>query len=200
MSVLARRLCLHLCFLVVLVIPLTAVGLDVSGMYTATVNSTSLALTLTQQGTSVAGSMQVSGTDCFSSLTFAGTLGGSTLTGTFTDQVSSIFVRLTVSSNKLAGTYSITAGSCKGDNGNVTFTRVAVPPTPTPTATPTVFCAGDCDGNGLVTVTELVTLATIELGHENSSACPSGVPGDGRVDVALVVNAVNNLLEGSCPP
>ena len=114
MSVQAHRLCLYLCFFVVLVIPFTAVGLDVSGMYTATVlgnhTSTSLALTLTQQDTSVAGSMQVSGTDCFSSLTFAGTLSGSVLNGTFTDQVSSIAVRLTASSNKLTGTYNITAG------------------------------------------------------------------------------------------
>ena len=48
-------------------------------MYTATVPGnhgqvTSLALMLTEQGTSVSGSMQVSGTPCFSSLTFTGTL------------------------------------------------------------------------------------------------------------------------------
>ena len=57
-------------------------------------------------------------------------------------------------------------------------------------------CSGDCDGSGDVTVNELITLVNIALGTAQPSACPHGVPSGGTVDVALIIQAVNNALSG----
>ena len=59
-----------------------------------------------------------------------------------------------------------------------------------------VSCVGDCDGNGQGTIDELVTLMKIALGKPLS--CPSGVPAGATVDVSLILQAVNNDLNG-CP-
>lgn len=71
--------------------------------------------------------------------------------------------------------------------------------TPSETPTPTLprnVCVGDCDGNGQVTVDELLTLVNIALGNAPPSACPHGVPSGASVDVALIIQAVNNALNG----
>ena len=57
-------------------------------------------------------------------------------------------------------------------------------------------CVGDCDGNGDVTVNELITLVNIALGYAPPSACPNGVPSGRQVNIALIVQAVNNALYG----
>ena len=45
-------------------------------------------------------------------------------------------------------------------------------PTPVPTATP-VPCVGDCNGDGEVTVDELLTMVNIALGNLPVTACPA---------------------------
>jgi hypothetical protein len=72
-------------------------------------------------------------------------------------------------------------------------------PTPAPTipltSTPTP-CVGDCNGNGQVTVDEILTLVNIALGKDQVSRCPHGIPDGAAVDVALILQAVNNALNG----
>ena len=80
-----------------------------------------------------------------------------------------------------------------------------VPPTLTVTATartsPTstsipIACVGDCDGLNGVTVNEIITLVNVALGNAEPSACPHGVPDATEVNVALIIQAVNNALGG----
>jgi sugar lactone lactonase YvrE len=61
-------------------------------------------------------------------------------------------------------------------------------------STPT--CDGDCNGNGQVTIDELLTLVNIALGNAQPSACPHGVPRGAEVNVALIIQAVNHALNG----
>jgi hypothetical protein len=74
--------------------------------------------------------------------------------------------------------------------------------TPTPTVTPiSSTCVGDCDGSGDVTVNEIITLVTMALGSQTQlSACPHGIPPGitdvSQVDVAVIIQAVNNALNG----
>ena len=68
----------------------------------------------------------------------------------------------------------------------------------TPTAAPSAY-VGDCDASGVVTVNEIITLAKIALGTQHVSECPSGLPAtatDANVTVAVIVQAVNNALNG----
>jgi hypothetical protein len=79
-------------------------------------------------------------------------------------------------------------------------------PTATPTAliTPTVTplgigCAGDCDRNGGVEITDLITGVSIGQGRVALASCPSyDVAADGLVDIAELLLAVQNLRDG-CP-
>ena len=59
-------------------------------------------------------------------------------------------------------------------------------------------CVGDCNGNGEVTVSDVIMLVNIALGAAEASACPHGIPGSASVDIALIVQAVNSALT-SCP-
>lgn len=71
--------------------------------------------------------------------------------------------------------------------------------TPVPTSTPTPMpCGGDCDGLSGVTVNEIITLVNIALGNADNSACPHGILAGATVDVSLIIQAVNNALNG-CP-
>lgn len=72
-------------------------------------------------------------------------------------------------------------------------------PTPEPSATPTAEpCLGDCDGNGEVTIDEIVSLMNIVLETVPASSCPEGDANlDGFVTVDEVVSAVNRAL-GQC--
>ncbi|MFI5395225.1 MAG: dockerin type I domain-containing protein [Candidatus Binatia bacterium] len=84
-------------------------------------------------------------------------------------------------------------------------TPTAVPiPTATSTSTQTVSptstprpCAGDCNGNGTVTVNDILTLVNIALGNASITTCEAGdVNHDGRVTVDEILAAVNNALNG----
>jgi CSLREA domain-containing protein len=57
-------------------------------------------------------------------------------------------------------------------------------------------CIGDCNNDHSVTVNELVTLVNIALGNAEPATCPNGVPADAEVDIALIIQAVNNTLDG----
>jgi hypothetical protein len=77
--------------------------------------------------------------------------------------------------------------------------------TATPTATanatsiPTPRCVGDCNGDGVVTVDELLTMVNIGLAIEGSPPCDAGdANGDGQITVDEILLAVNNALSG-CP-
>lgn len=67
--------------------------------------------------------------------------------------------------------------------------RLSRPQTPT-------LCVGDCDGTGTVAVTGLITLVNIALGRAQASTCPHGIPSGATVNVALIIQAVNNALNG----
>ena len=60
-------------------------------------------------------------------------------------------------------------------------------------------CAGDCDGNGTVSIDELVTQVGIALGGIGLEQCPvADANGDGAVTIEELVRAVSAALEG-CP-
>lgn len=69
-------------------------------------------------------------------------------------------------------------------------------PVPTPTPVP---CIGDCDGNRIVTVDEVLTMVNIALGNAAPTSCPSGDgSGDRQITVDEILVAVHNALIG-CP-
>ena len=69
-------------------------------------------------------------------------------------------------------------------------------PTPTATVNPTA-CVGDCNGDGVVRVNELVVGVNIVLGSAPVTACPSfDRSHDGVVTISDLVAGVNNLLYG----
>lgn len=86
-------------------------------------------------------------------------------------------------------------------------------PTPTPTPLPTALAlgdraapagiaaiTGDCDGNGRVTIDELVRGVNIALGLQPLSRCPDfDANRDGRVTIDELVRAVNIALNGLPP-
>lgn len=71
-------------------------------------------------------------------------------------------------------------------------------PTPTPTPSPTPgLCRGDCDGNGRVTVDELLRGVRVALGDGTSAACPGlDRNGDGLTTIDDLVAAVASALQG----
>ena len=59
------------------------------------------------------------------------------------------------------------------------------------------ICAGDCDGNGAVTINELVTGVNILLGYLIPAACPAGdFNGDGAITVDESETAIGNAYDG----
>ena len=60
-------------------------------------------------------------------------------------------------------------------------------------------CVGDCNGDGEVTINELILGVNIALGSTPVSACEAFANGEGVVDIAQLIKGVNNALNG-CPP
>ena len=89
------------------------------------------------------------------------------------------------------GADSFTFTASDGDSdGNLATVRVDVAAAPT--------CLGDCDGNGAVTIEELIRAVNIALNGDGVAACPSiDRSGDGTVSIDELVAAVNAAL-GSC--
>jgi len=70
-------------------------------------------------------------------------------------------------------------GACKGD----------------PLGAP--ICVGDCNGNGQVTVDEILTLVNIALGSTPLTTCQAGDANhDGQITIDEILTAVNNALNG----
>lgn len=64
---------------------------------------------------------------------------------------------------------------------------------------PTPSCVGDCDGNGMVAINELILGVNIALGTASVDDCPAfDENGDGMVGINELVTAVNNALN-NCP-
>jgi len=60
-------------------------------------------------------------------------------------------------------------------------------------------CGGDCSGDGMVTVDELLTLVNIDLGNAPVADCGAGdVNGDGQITINEILAGVNDALNG-CP-
>ena len=104
-------------------------------------------------------------------------------------------------------------GAPSGDTPTPTATGVVSTPTVQPTAThtfgpPTATrtvgntptpgpCVGDCSGDGVVAINELITGVNIALGNAQASACPSfDTNSDGSVAVNELISGVNALLNG----
>ena len=61
---------------------------------------------------------------------------------------------------------------------------------------PLISCVGDCNGNGAVTIDELISTVNIALGNAQPAACVHGVLSGISVTVAVIIQAVNNALTG----
>ncbi|MGD0946104.1 MAG: hypothetical protein ABSA52_01635 [Candidatus Binatia bacterium] len=62
---------------------------------------------------------------------------------------------------------------------------------------PVAPCAGDCNGDGTVTVSELLTMVDVALGNANIDGCFAGDANhDGQITVDEIHTAVNHALEG----
>ena len=60
-------------------------------------------------------------------------------------------------------------------------------------------CLGDCDGNGAVTVNEIIVMVNIDLGSLPVTGCPAADPDNtGTVSITQIIAAVSNALNG-CP-
>ncbi|GBD26832.1 hypothetical protein HRbin30_02174 [bacterium HR30] len=82
-------------------------------------------------------------------------------------------------------------GTCQGTGNFPTPTPTsAVTPSPTP-----VRCVGDCDGDGSVTIDNILTMVNIALGQTPLSSCFAGDEnGDGTITVDELVAAVTAAL------
>jgi hypothetical protein len=69
-----------------------------------------------------------------------------------------------------------------------------------PTLTANPICTGDCNGDGAVTVDEILTMVNIALGNADVGDClAADVNGNGQITIDEILTAVNNALNG-CPP
>jgi hypothetical protein len=60
-----------------------------------------------------------------------------------------------------------------------------------------VPCVGDCNGDGTVTVNEILLLAGIALGEADIATCPLGDANpDGQITIDEIIAAVNSALNG----
>jgi len=76
--------------------------------------------------------------------------------------------------------------------------RISPSPAIASVVTPTTI-PGDCAGNGVVTIEDLITGVNIALGNLPLSACPAfDVNGDGKVTINELIRAVNAALNS--PP
>lgn len=80
----------------------------------------------------------------------------------------------------------------------VTATATVSPGTsPTPTVVP---CQGDCDGDGHVTVAELVLGIDIALGRNDEECSAFDTNRDGRIDIEELLGGVGSSLTSCATP
>jgi len=58
-------------------------------------------------------------------------------------------------------------------------------------------CAGDCNGDGAVTVDEIITMVNLALGTPSPACAAGDLNHDGEITIDEILAAVNNLL-GEC--
>ena len=94
---------------------------------------------------------------------------------------------LDVAGTALASTFTELATSF----GDVLYTSILV------ASGDAGVCVGDCDADGTVTVTEIITLVNIALGTANVSACTAGdSKHDGQITIDEIIRAVSTALSG----
>ncbi len=57
-------------------------------------------------------------------------------------------------------------------------------------------CTGDCNGDGMVSINELILGVNIDLGSQPASMCPPFQNAQGMVNIAQLIKGVNNALNG----
>lgn len=63
-----------------------------------------------------------------------------------------------------------------------------------------VVCGGDCDGDGRVSINELIITVNIALELRDASDCAAAdLNGDGRITINELITGVGVAL-GGCPP
>jgi hypothetical protein len=78
-----------------------------------------------------------------------------------------------------------------------TSTRI---PTPTTTRSPGGACTGNCNGDGVVSIDELITGVNIALGNAAVGTCAAfDVDGDGQVAINELIAGVNSAQNGCAP-
>ncbi|MEO8602790.1 MAG: hypothetical protein ABI629_09455, partial [bacterium] len=109
-----------------------------------------------------------------------------------------------------AMSFRLTTDSALYADSEVFAVRISNQPTPTPegptpSATPTATatpapqaCVGDCDGDGRVSIAELLSAVRIPLGDPPDTCPAADADGDGTVGINELIAAVNNALNG-CP-
>ena len=97
-------------------------------------------------------------------------------------------------------TATLTATSATPAASPPTATATRVPSAATATATASAeICPGDCNGDRMVAINELVLGVSIALGNQAASACPAfDRDGDGSVVINELVGGVSSALAG-CP-
>ena len=65
---------------------------------------------------------------------------------------------------------------------------------------PRQACIGDCDGNGVVAINDLLVGVGIALGQQPANTCAAFANYPGMVDIAQLVTGVNNALNGCAGP
>lgn len=65
-----------------------------------------------------------------------------------------------------------------------------------------VRCAGDCNGDGRVSISEVITVVRMNFGELPTEACPNGVRQDraDNVDVVCALRTALFSMCGNCPP
>ena len=90
-------------------------------------------------------------------------------------------------------------GQCPGVEPTPSPTTPTVEPTPSPTSPPT-GCGGDCNGDRMVGINELIRAVNIVLGLLPVIDCSAlDINGDGIGSINEVIGAVGHALNG-CPP
>ena len=59
-------------------------------------------------------------------------------------------------------------------------------------------CQGDCNGDGRVTIAEVITVVNMNFGILPTSTCPNGTRRPGEIDNVDVVCALRNALFTMC--
>ena len=83
-----------------------------------------------------------------------------------------------------------------GRSTSVSFFAVGAPQA-TVVVQQSTSCAGDCNGDGEVSINELLTMVNIALGNAAASDCLAGdANGDGEITINEILAAVNRALNG----